>query len=270
MIISLSSIPSRFGHLRPTLDSLLRQKHRAERIILYIPQSYRRFPDWDGRLPIVPEGIEIHRVDEDFGPATKVLPAIREFAGKYVDILFCDDDIRYDARWSERFAAARRKHPDSCITEAGSDLADIDVRSRPKERLPRATHTPWTWRERLKATARHGRRLPRQFVVSGYVDTLRGFAGAMVRPAFFREVAFDIPDILWTVDDVWLSAHLEANGVPIWLNGDTPRHKSHGNRYITPLKKAVYKGHGRHEAGVACVKYCRQAYDIWPAGHQSP
>jgi hypothetical protein len=71
-VISLSAIPPRFAHLGPVLDSLLRQRPRAEAVLLYIPKSYRRFPEWDGALPDVPEGVEIRRVEEDLGPATKL------------------------------------------------------------------------------------------------------------------------------------------------------------------------------------------------------
>ncbi len=88
-IITLSSIPPRFGLLKPTLFSLLSQRLKAEEVRLYIPHKYRRFPDWDGRLPEVPAGITIVRCDEDLGPATKVLPAAQrpEGAGRGYSVL---------------------------------------------------------------------------------------------------------------------------------------------------------------------------------------
>ncbi len=87
-VITLSSIPPRFSGLHLTLESLLSQTVRPERVILYLSRHYRRFPDWDGALPEVPEGVEIRLVEEDYGPATKLLPALKEFAGQDVDILF--------------------------------------------------------------------------------------------------------------------------------------------------------------------------------------
>ena len=75
LIVSLSSIPPRFHKIGATLQALLGQSARIDRICLYIPEVYRRFPDWDGSLPEVPEGIEIHRTEADLGPATKVLAA---------------------------------------------------------------------------------------------------------------------------------------------------------------------------------------------------
>ena len=44
---------------------------------------------------------------------------------------------------------------------------------------------------------------------AGFADILQGLGGVVVRPDFFDDEAFDIPDILWAVDDVWLSGMLE-------------------------------------------------------------
>ena len=77
-VISLTTIPSRMPHIRPTLDSLLDQRTPFDQVNLYIPKHYRRFPDYDGTLPDLPDGVTIRVVDEDFGPASKVLHAVRE------------------------------------------------------------------------------------------------------------------------------------------------------------------------------------------------
>jgi hypothetical protein len=197
-----------------------------------------------------------------------VLPAVREFRGREVDILFCDDDIVYDSRWAERFAGMRREHPGACIAEAGRDIPDIHATTRPQARLPRAVEAAWSLRAWLKAVARHRSRPRPLSVTSGYSDVFRGFGGVMVRPAYFREDAFQIPDVLWTVDDYWLSGHLEANRIPIWLNGDTPRHRSHKARYVDALKKFVCNGNDRQAANDACVEYFRATYGIWlPSNH---
>jgi hypothetical protein len=264
MIVTLSSIPPRFADLGPTLWSLLRQKLPPEQVILYIPDRYRRFPEWDGRLPTVPGGIEIRRVEQDFGPATKVLPAVREFAGQDVDILFGDDDLVYDSRWTQRFAEVRKLRPDACIAESAVDILSVDPNSRPVERRPRVVKRTRSWPERIAGTIRHRRRVTSKHEASGYADVLLGYAGAMVRPSFFRNEVFDIPEILWTIDDVWLSGHLEVNGIPIWNNGDTPRRRRHRAARVHALQTFVYEGHGRKEAQQACVAYFRENYGIWP------
>jgi hypothetical protein len=263
MIVTLSSIPPRFGELGPVLHSMLRQRLPAEQIILYIPRRYRRFPEWDGALPDVPEGISLRLVDEDYGPATKVLPAVREFVGHHVDILFGDDDMIYDSRWTQRFSEMRKRHPTACITESAYDFPNVAPELRPADRRPRIAAGTRSWPERIAGTFRHRRRVRKRFEDSGYADILLGYAGALVRPAFFGDEAFDIPDILWTVDDVWLSGHLEVNGIPIWNNGDTPRRRRHRSACTEALLTMVYKGHGRREASLAGMAYFRQKYGIW-------
>ena len=48
VIISLSTIPSRFDKIGPTLESLLAQSAKIDEIRIYIPKSYLRFPEYDG------------------------------------------------------------------------------------------------------------------------------------------------------------------------------------------------------------------------------
>jgi hypothetical protein len=267
LIITLSTIPPRFRYLRPTLNSLLRQEIPADAIIVYIPERYRRFPNWDGRLPDVPRGVSIHRAAIDLGPATKVLPAVSEFAGRDVDILFCDDDVIYDRKWTRRFAELRERMPGVCIAEDGKNLRDIELESRSPDRLPRFGRGRRDWRALLSSMVRHRRLRPSRYMDSGYGDVLMGCGGAMVRPEFFTEAVFDIPEILWTVDDFWLSGHLEANGVPIWINGDAPFRRMRLLRHLSALKHMVHAGYGRRAANRACIAYFRTNCGIWaPTG----
>lgn len=268
MIVTLSTIPPRFGDIGETLVSILNQKSAPEQIILYIPESYRRFPEWTGELPSVPQGVSIRRTPEDFGPATKVLPAIREFAGRDVDILFCDDDVIYDASWSQRFATVRKTMPDVCIAEGGKELADIYIGTRRLDRLPRMGNDIHNWRFRFSSILKHRQRRASKYSSSGYCDVFLGVSGVMVKPAFFSEAVFNIPDILWTVDDHWLSGHLETNGIPIWLNADAPRRFDRPNRRVAALLTTVYEDHDRCAANNACTQYYRQTYGIWQPSAQ--
>ncbi len=66
-VITLSSIPPRFDRLALTFEALRHQTVPPEAIILYVP-SLPPVPDWEGTLPQVPEGVEIRRVETDYGP----------------------------------------------------------------------------------------------------------------------------------------------------------------------------------------------------------
>jgi len=257
LIITLSTIPPRFRYLRPTLNALLRQEIQAEEIIVYIPERYRRFPDWDGRLPDVPRGVSIRRVPIDLGPATKILPALREFSGQDVDILFCDDDVTYDRKWTRRFAELRKKMPRTCIVEAGKDISSINL--RPPYPLPRVVRTRRNLFRRLRRKS--------GFMESGYCDILHGVGGAMVRPDFFTDAVFDIPETLWMIDDIWLSGNLEANSTPIWLNADAPLRHERRSKRIAALYNMVHEGRGRLAANQAGIEYLRKTRGIWGEAH---
>ncbi len=267
LIISLTTIPPRMDKIAPTLRDLLQQSADVKEIRLYIPRSYKRFDFTPDDIPALPEGITLCLVDEDLGPATKILPAARDFQGQDVEILFCDDDQPYDSGWAQRFLDARKLQPGCCIVANGYDLEHRPAGAQyyiERDQAPRA-------KKRIKGVGYRLFRLatllqvkPRPFLEDGYVDILEGFRGVMIRPEFIPPEAFDIPDILWTVDDPWLSGHLTRNGVPIWLYADAPPwqqpYKAH---FSDRLGAFVYKDHGRLEADTAVIEYFRNTYGIW-------
>jgi hypothetical protein len=100
IVISLTTIPPRFAYVRECLQSLLAQAADVAAINLYIPQSYKRFVYAESDLPRLPKGVNLRVVDEDLGPATKILPACREYQAQDVFILSYDDDKIYDRGWA--------------------------------------------------------------------------------------------------------------------------------------------------------------------------
>ena len=269
LVISLSTIPPRMGMIGPTLRDLVAQNARVADIRLYIPRSYRRFEfDPATDLPDVPSGVTICMVDDDFGPATKVLHAVRDFAGQDVEILFCDDDQPYEPDWAQRFLDQRARHPDACIVEKGHD---IDTRP-PGERYRGQDRPQPRAKARKKDLAYRLFRLltlltikPKPYVADGFVDILEGYRGALIRPDFIPPEAFDIPDILWTVDDPWLSGHMTRNGVPIWLMTNPPLWgKPHSAHFTESLAALIHADHGRIDSDSACIAYFRDTYGIWP------
>ena len=126
-IISLTSIPPRFSYLSETLNSLVNQTANIEDIILYIPRKYKRFEYDLDDLPQVPSEIKICITEHDFGPATKILPAAREYAEKDVAIIFCDDDKICDPNWAGILINAAQKQLDCAIVEERSDLKHISI-----------------------------------------------------------------------------------------------------------------------------------------------
>lgn len=275
-IISLTTIPPRFAHIGPTLECLLNQTAHFDHILLYIPRTYRRFPDYDGSLPDVPEGVEIRQVDEDFGPASKVLHAVRDFQGQDCDILFCDDDRLYPPDWAQGLLNAQRDHPDAAIAPIGFEVNDwIIESSMERPHLPRAiernerTDLKHWWETRLWQLGifkKIGDEPPhrRHIKSGGYRDFFQGYGGVLVRPEFFDDDVFNIPPIYWAVDDIWLSGMLTKAGTPIWvpenLRSGPDVSRAHDS---APLYMAVIDGADRAGADHACCTFFRKEYGIW-------
>ena len=270
LIVTLSSIPPRFPKIGPVLTSLAAQN--VDRVCLYIPHAYRRFPDWDGALPEVPKGIEIVRCAHDLGPATKILPAARDFQGQQVDILFADDDHIYGPGWAESFLPIKAQKPGAVIAQGGWQAGAYADSGGQRDLLPRAVRRwrvtdvefqlRYLWQDLTK-----GRDLtapPRRvFKRSGYVDVFEGYAGVLVQPDMFDDSFYDIPPVLWGVDDVWLSGKLALKGHPIWLEGGILDPRQADSERHAPLAKSVIDGADRQNANRLGVEYFQTNHGIW-------
>lgn len=272
-IITLSSIPPRLPHIGLVLQSLLNQDVPAHAVHLYIPHRYRRFPDWDGRLPDLPAGVTILRVEEDDGPATKLLPALKAFAGQ-VDILYCDDDCMFAPSWHRAFKAASHQRPGMCITAMGYDLTSMAAATRRPDRLPRATR--WkkedvgAWLATLQAPLPDDVPFIRE---SGFCDIAMGHGGVLVRPEWFSNRVWQVPDESFAVDDIWLSGNLESHGIPIWAAHHIPLPRTiRPIHLIRPLLTEQIDGIGRDAANARSIRQLRQTTGIWqhPPGVAHP
>lgn len=274
-ILSLTSIPPRFSDLGETLNSLLAQRGRVDEIRLNLARSYRRFPEFDGVMPQVPNGVRVVICEEDFGPATKVLPTVAELQGQDCAILFCDDDRIYQPDWAEQMFEDQAERPECCVTLLGdflSGLADTEhcTDHRPlavygKRRFDmeyRLARLRQFWEQ--KSLSPKGPKPERRKVAkAGYIDALSGYGGAVVRPDFFDADVFDIPEVMWTVDDVWLSGMLARAGVPIWMPARRHAPGKRPTEQTEPLRTYVHHGADRRAAHNLCVEYFQTRYGVW-------
>ncbi|NIZ08538.1 glycosyltransferase family 2 protein [Pseudooceanicola sp. HF7] len=276
IVVSLSTIPPRFNMLGRTLRAILDQRHRVDVIRVNIPETYRRFPDHEFTRPPLPEGVTLSVGDMDFGPATKVLPALQDYRDRNdVRIIYCDDDRVPHPDWVGSLIAASNARPDDCIANAGWNLSRIGI-PHAETRQPRAQALRSRWDlpyrlRRLRQTLREkkdGRKYPkparsRNFSEGGYIDIAEGYAGVLVRPAFFDARVFDVPAKLWTVDDIWLSGMLEAAGTGIWGNAKGSIPPEQDDAFDDALFLQVIEGLDRSEANAACARFLQSQYGIW-------
>ena len=275
LIVSLSSIPPRFHLLGPTLRSILAQNVRIDAIEVQICKSYRRFPELDFSMPDVPDGVTVKLVDLDYGPATKVLPAAREYRGQDVDILFCDDDRICSVGWAGKFLEASKQKPGVAIANSGWDLDKLGLDYSKNKRQPRAIRlnsrldmiyrARRIWQKVLELAEGRKRYKPSRhmsFFREGYIDILEGCGGVLIKPDMFDDEAYVIPDKLWTVDDIWLSGMLARRDIGIWSNkyGSIPEEQQGST---DALSSSVIEGLDRTQANLACAEYLRDTYNIW-------
>jgi hypothetical protein len=91
---------------------------------------------------------------------------------------------------------------------------------------------------------------------------MEGFAGGLVRPDMFAPEDYEIPDRLWSVDDVWLSGMLARKRIGIWgiRLQDMPEEWPD---VAEPLRAARIDGLGRDAANKACIRHLQAHYRIW-------
>lgn len=275
-VISLTSIPPRFQMLQRTLQDLLNQTADIREIRVNIPHSYRRFPAGSFSLPEVPSGVRIAEFDSDFGPATKLLPTLMDLAGSDEPIIYCDDDRMTHKNWAQDLIDASRQAPDLCIANAGWDLTKLGVPiKRAPTSEPRAVMLSSRWdmayrmhrlRQKIQEI-RQGKRLPkpfrtRNFRREGFIDIMEGCGGVLVKPRFFSDQVFDIPEKVWTVDDIWLSGMVAKNNVKILgHNGYLPNEIAGAE--VDALCNSTIEGLNRQQANLECVRYLQSELGVW-------
>ena len=102
--ISLTTIPQRVKNLNKSIESLLKQSQKPDKIFINIPFKYKRFTETinDDQIPKFDNNlIEITRC-EDYGPGTKLLGSLNKLKRNSL-IILADDDNIYEDYMIEKF-----------------------------------------------------------------------------------------------------------------------------------------------------------------------
>jgi division/cell wall cluster transcriptional repressor MraZ len=101
LIVSLTSWHKRFSTLQHTLQCLLKQTVKADRIILWLAESERHLVP-ESVFAFAAKGIEI-KYCEDIRSYKKIVPTLLEEPNAF--IVTADDDLAYEPEWLERLIA---------------------------------------------------------------------------------------------------------------------------------------------------------------------
>jgi hypothetical protein len=193
VVVSLTSIPSRLGHVFPTLNSLFLQSRTPTAIHLNLPSLSKR----EGEAYRVPPEIEddsrvtVFRCGEDVGPIMKLLPTVEREPDPDTIIVTVDDDVVYPRGMIETLLQEREALPEAALGFRGW-------------RVPEDGHLPG----RLIL---HANQVTRPY----QVDVLCGVSGAMYLRRHFGADFFDLsalPPEGYFVDDLCISGYLHRAG----------------------------------------------------------
>ena len=115
--ISISVIPQRIKNLNKSVESLLNQTQKPDKIFINIPFKYRRFTETieNEQIPKFDNSIvEITRC-EDSGPGTKLLGSLKKLKKNSLLIL-ADDDQVYENYMIEKFFYFYSKDPNNAYS----------------------------------------------------------------------------------------------------------------------------------------------------------
>ena len=115
--VSLSTIPQRLKNLSLSVESLLKQTKKPDKIFVNIPFKYKRFSRTieDNQIPKFDNSVvEITRC-EDYGPGTKLLGSLDKFQKNSLVIL-ADDDHAYEDYMIEKFFYFYTKAPENAYS----------------------------------------------------------------------------------------------------------------------------------------------------------
>jgi hypothetical protein len=202
VIVSLTTLPSRLPLIGDTIKSLLRQTRAPAEIRLYLPRVSRR-----ERQPyVVPaelralKSLRICVCPEDYGPATKFLPALGALAPD-AKLLVVDDDRIFQPSMLAALDDAANAEPDAAYGFGGWIVPD--------DLIDRATNWIMILKKRPPAQVR-----PAQIATRTEIDILMGAHAYLVRPRFFhlaRLADFSgAPEAVYFADDIWISGHCRA------------------------------------------------------------
>ena len=275
VILSLSTIPPRFGMLGVSLNSLINQKRKADEIHVYIPKTYKRFPEHNFCIPDVPEGVSVKIIDYDYGPATKALPCAKAYRGTNTRIIYGDDDRFADTSWLDNMLKCSNERPEDVIVSSGMTLQNYGLMLKNQSFFPRAKRAKVKYdfeylarrlvQKFFETTTSKSRIKPARcnYSSSGYVDIALGVGGVSVRADFFDESFFEIPEILWPDDDIWLSGNYLRQGRGIWASNKIRFPVDSGASNTSGLAFSIINGKDRNKTAMDGILYMQELYDIW-------
>lgn len=194
LIVSLTSFGRRLFDVPYTIQSIMRQTVKPNRIVLWIDQQDKN------NIPVQLKnlqnrGLEIKLYSPDIRSYKKLIPALKEFPEDV--IVTVDDDVFYECDLIERLVKAHRENPQDIIA-ARCHKIKLDEAGTP---LP---YNSWAWNV--------------QDETASSLNFLTGVGGVLYPPHSLHSDVMNekvFKSLAPTADDVWFHFMAVKNGTKI-------------------------------------------------------
>jgi len=208
VVISLTTLPSRIDGVKSTINSLTNQSVLPEKIILNLPKISKRekvgyqVPSFLKNHPLV----FINEVEEDLGPATKLLPTLKLYEDEPDKlIVVLDDDQIYPKKIVGNYQQQSISFSNSALTLCGWTVPK-NFKHKDRVQIYGALVRLFRKDNSIKEALQ--------------VDCLQGASSYAVKPKLFDASVFDYstaPKEAFFVDDIWFSGQLAKKNIAVHI-----------------------------------------------------
>jgi len=199
LIVSLTSYPARIKQIHKTINTLLNQTLKPDRLILWLTKEQfenRELPE--NLLKLRDLGLEI-KWYSDLKSYKKLIPALREFPNDI--IVTADDDLYYQRDWLESLYSAYLKNPKYIYTRRAPEIVNKKAYFAITPHYLNTNYKP------------------------SYTNQIMGGAGTLYPPGSLYKDIFDedkIKKLIPTYDDIyfWAMAVLGGSKIALVKNKD--------------------------------------------------
>lgn len=190
VIVSCTSIPSRFHVLDKTVRSVLNQSSPPKKMLLWLHERHKdSLPK--SLLNMQGSKFEIHFTELD-SPHCKLVPTLLKCPQDI--IVTCDDDLIYESTWLETLYKSHENHSEDIITHIARHIR-YDEKGQPQSYR--------TWQQETRANISHNTLIP------------MGYGGVLYPPGCLPSMATDVElynQLAPKADDLWFKAMSTLNG----------------------------------------------------------
>lgn len=217
-VVSYTTLPGRYDVLQKSVKSIIEQTLKPDKIYISIPEKSKRFGTVYPSLPdYIKNNCEIVKMDNDYGPLSKIYGGLYNENDENTIIITCDDDVIFNKEHIKILVEKNEKYGcavsgTGALLGLGVNLISIVSSVEPFDVIKGFTGFP---------IKKHGSKCDLLFGVAGVLYKRWMFPP---KDKLYEEIfkhALDYEDLFHN-DDILLSGHLSKNNVDRLVFNDIP------------------------------------------------